>query len=89
QTLTEEELATLEDDTIKLTKGLNIIGLINIQYVIGHDGVYVLEVNPRSSRTVPVLSKITEIPMAQLAMRAIIGEKLTDMGDQEGVQPYA
>ena len=75
QTLTEDEL--------------NIIGLINIQFVIAHDGVYVLEVNPRSSRTVPFLSKITDIPMAQLAMRAIIGEKLTDMGYQEGVQPYA
>lgn len=87
QTLTEDELATLEDYTIKLAKG--IIGLINIQFVIAHDGVYVLEVNPRSSRTVPFLSKITDIPMAQLAMRAIIGEKLTDMGYQEGVQPYA
>ncbi|HFE4837853.1 TPA: carbamoyl-phosphate synthase large subunit [Staphylococcus aureus] len=89
QTLTEDELATLEDYTIKLAKGLNIIGLINIQFVIAHDGVYVLEVNPRSSRTVPFLSKITDIPMAQLAMRGIIGEKLTDMGYQEGVQPYA
>lgn len=89
QTLTEDEIATLEDYTIKLAKGLNIIGLINIQFVIAHDGVYVLEVNPRSSRTVPFLSKITDIPMAQLAMRAIIGEKLTDMGYQEGVQPYA
>nr|WFN99956.1 carbamoyl-phosphate synthase large subunit [Staphylococcus aureus] len=89
QTLTEDELATLEDYTIKLAKGLNIIGLINIQFVIANDGVYVLEVNPRSSRTVPFLSKITDIPMAQLAMRAIIGEKLTDMGYQEGVQPYA
>ncbi len=87
--MTEDELATLEDYTIKLAKGLNIIGLINIQFVIAHDGVYVLEVNPRSSRTVPFLSKITDIPMAQLAMRAIIGEKLTDMGYQEGVQPYA
>lgn len=89
QTLTEDELTTLEDYTIKLAKGLNIIGLINIQFVLAHDGVYVLEVNPRSSRTVPFLSKITDIPMAQLAMRAIIGEKLTDMGYQEGVQPYA
>ncbi|MDN8771576.1 hypothetical protein Q0M81_13850, partial [Staphylococcus aureus] len=57
--------------------------------VIAHDGVYVLEVNPRTSRTVPFLSTITDIPMAQLAMRANIGEKLTDMGNQEVVQPYA
>ncbi len=73
QTLTEDELATLEDYTIKLAKGLNIIGLINIQFVIAHDGVYVLEVNPRLRRTVRS-RKITDIPMAQLAMRAIIGE---------------
>ncbi|PNZ11931.1 carbamoyl-phosphate synthase large subunit [Staphylococcus simiae] len=89
QTLSNEELNTLEDYTIKLAKGLDIIGLINIQFVIAHDGVYVLEVNPRSSRTVPFLSKITNIPMAQLAMKAIMGEKLTAMGYKEGVQPYA
>ncbi|MBH9579826.1 carbamoyl-phosphate synthase large subunit [Staphylococcus felis] len=88
QSLTPEEIDTLESFTIKLAKGLNIIGLINIQFVIAHDGVYVLEVNPRSSRTVPFLSKITEIQMAQLAMRAIMGEKLVDMGFEEGIQPY-
>ncbi|WP_192942914.1 carbamoyl-phosphate synthase large subunit [Staphylococcus cohnii] len=89
QTLTQEELKTLEDYTIRLAKGLNIIGLINIQFVIAHDGVYVLEVNPRASRTVPFLSKITHIQMAQLAMRAIIGKQLTDLGYREGVQPYS
>lgn len=89
QTLTQEELKILEDYTIRLAKGLNIIGLINIQFVIAHDGVYVLEVNPRASRTVPFLSKITHIQMAQLAMRAIIGEQLTDLGYSEGVQPYS
>ncbi|TGQ10485.1 carbamoyl-phosphate synthase large subunit, partial [Mesorhizobium sp. M00.F.Ca.ET.217.01.1.1] len=52
-------------------------------------GVYVLEVNPRASRTVPFLSKITHIQMAQLAMRAIIGEQLTELGYSEGVQPYS
>ncbi len=58
QTLTEDELATLEDYTIKLAKGLNIIGLINIQFVIAHDGVYVLEVNPRSNnRNVTLLEE--------------------------------
>ncbi|REH96801.1 carbamoyl-phosphate synthase large subunit [Staphylococcus felis] len=88
QSLTPEEIDTLESFTIKLAKGLNIIGLINIQFVIAHDGVYALEVNPRSSRTVPFLSKITEIQMAQLAMRAIMGEKLVDMGFEEGIQPY-
>ncbi|EKU50402.1 carbamoyl-phosphate synthase large subunit [Staphylococcus massiliensis] len=88
QTLTEDEINTLEDFTIRLAKGLNIIGLINIQFVLTHDGVYVLEVNPRSSRTVPFLSKITEIPMAQEAMRAIMGHKLADSGYKQGIQPY-
>ncbi|OEK70877.1 carbamoyl-phosphate synthase large subunit [Staphylococcus equorum] len=88
QTLTQQEMDTLEDYTIRLAKGLNIIGLINIQFVIAHDGVFVLEVNPRSSRTVPFLSKITDIQMAQLAMRAIMGEKLVDLGYKAGIQPY-
>ncbi|WP_369040826.1 carbamoyl-phosphate synthase large subunit [Staphylococcus chromogenes] len=88
QTLSQEDIETLEAYTIKLAKGLNVIGLINIQFVLAHDGVYVLEVNPRSSRTVPFLSKITEIQMAQLAMRAIMGEKLQDLGYMQGVQPY-
>ena len=87
-TLTPDEISTLEDYTTKLAKGLDIIGLINIQFVLAHDGMYVLEVNPRSSRTVPFLSKITHIPMAQLAMRAILGEKLSDLGYQPGLQPY-
>lgn len=72
-----------------MAKGLNIKGLINIQFVIAHDGVYVLEVNPRSSRTVPFLSKITDIQMAQLAMRAIMGETLAEMGYKQGIQPYS
>jgi len=88
QTLTQEEMVTLEDYTIRLAKGLNIKGLINIQFVIARDGVFVLEVNPRSSRTVPFLSKITDIQMAQLAMRAIMGEKLVDLGYKAGIQPY-
>ncbi|PNY85116.1 carbamoyl-phosphate synthase large subunit [Staphylococcus agnetis] len=88
QTLSQEDIDTLEAYTVKLAKGLNVIGLINIQFVLAHDGVYVLEVNPRSSRTAPFLSKITEIQMAQLAMRAIMGEKLTDMGFKQGIQPY-
>ena len=89
QTLTQDEINTLEDYTIKLAKGLNIKGLINIQFVIAHDGVYVLEVNPRSSRTVPFLSKITDIQMAQLAMRAIMGETLAEIGFKQGIQPYS
>lgn len=89
QTLSQEDIDTLEDYTIKLAKGLNIVGLINIQFVIAHDGVYVLEVNPRASRTVPFLSKITDIQMAQLAMQAIMGTRLKDLGYKQGVQPYS
>src|SRR5699024_7060675 len=88
QTLTQQEMDILEDYTIRLAKGLNIKGLINIQFVIAQNGVFVLEVNPRSSRTVPFLSKITDIQMAQLAMRAIMGEKLKDLGYKAGIQPY-
>jgi carbamoyl-phosphate synthase large subunit len=62
---------------------------INIQFVIAHDGVYVLEVNPRASRTVPFLSKITDNQMAQLAMQAIMGTRLKDLGYKQGVQPYS
>ena len=67
-----------------MAKGLNIIGLLNIQFVLSQGEVYVLEVNPRSSRTVPFLSKITKIPMANLATKVILGQKLADFGYQEG-----
>lgn len=79
QNITEDQKKVLTDYTIRLAKGLNIVGLLNIQYVISEGEVFVLEVNPRSSRTVPFLSKITEIPMANLAMQAILGEKLKDV----------
>lgn len=74
----------LIDQTIKLAKGLNIVGLLNIQFVLHDNEVYVLEVNPRSSRTVPFLSKITGVPMANLATKAILGTKLTDLGYETG-----
>ncbi|WP_145420360.1 ATP-binding protein, partial [Staphylococcus hominis] len=67
QTLSEEIKAKIAEYTIKLAKGLNIIGLLNIQFVLSKGEVFVLEVNPRSSRTVPFLSKITRKPMANLA----------------------
>lgn len=88
QSLTEEQIATLADYTTRLAHGLEIIGLLNIQFVIADNEVYVLEVNPRSSRTVPFLSKITEVPMANLAMKAILGEKLTAKGYDEGLVPF-
>jgi carbamoyl-phosphate synthase large subunit len=87
QTITEQQKQKLIDQTISLAKGLNIIGLLNIQFVIHQDNIYVLEVNPRSSRTVPFLSKITGVPMADLATKAILGKKLTDYGYSTGYQP--
>lgn len=85
QTISLEEKNKLIEYTIKLAKGLNIIGLINIQYVISNGKVYVLEVNPRSSRTVPFLSKITGISMAKIAMKLILGEKLNNLGYETGI----
>ncbi|TDL98757.1 carbamoyl-phosphate synthase large subunit [Macrococcus brunensis] len=88
QSLSQEHIDTLADYTERLARGLEIIGLLNIQFVIADDKVYVLEVNPRSSRTVPFLSKITEVPMANLAMKAVLGEKLTDKGYTNGLVPF-
>ncbi|MDO4814069.1 MAG: carbamoyl-phosphate synthase large subunit [Gemella sp.] len=85
QSLTQAEKDVLIDYTIRLAKGLNIVGLLNIQYVISKGEVFVLEVNPRSSRTVPFLSKITNVPMAKLAMQAVLGEKLKDKGYETGL----
>ncbi|MGA9213070.1 carbamoyl-phosphate synthase large subunit [Kaistella sp.] len=87
QNINPEQIATLVDYTERLAKGLNVIGLMNIQYVLYQGGVYVIEVNPRSSRTVPFLSKITEIPMANLATKVILGQKLKDLGYKNGLAP--
>lgn len=85
QTLTAELKEKLVDYTIRLAKGLNIIGLLNIQFVVSNNEPYVLEVNPRSSRTVPFLSKITQIPMANLATKVILGQSLTELGYETGL----
>lgn len=83
QSLTEDIKKKIEQYTIALAKGLNIVGLLNIQFVLSQGEVYVLEVNPRSSRTVPFLSKITGIPMANLATKVILGQKLAAFGYTE------
>jgi carbamoyl-phosphate synthase large subunit len=75
------------DMTIKIARAMNVVGMINIQFVIYKDEVYVIEVNPRSSRTVPFLSKITNVPMANLATRAILGQSLAQLGYQTGLWP--
>ena len=87
QTLSPEQIQTIEDYTKRLAIGLNCVGMMNIQFVIHDDQVYVIEVNPRASRTVPFLSKVTGIPMAQVATRAILGEDLVEMGYPNGLYP--
>lgn len=87
QSLTEKQKEVIIDYTTRLAKGLNIIGLLNIQYVISNDEVYVIEVNPRSSRTVPFLSKITNVPMANLATKVILGHSLESQGYEAGLVP--
>ncbi|RQP14273.1 MAG: carbamoyl-phosphate synthase large subunit, partial [Chryseobacterium sp.] len=87
QNITAGEIERLVDYTQRLAKGLNVVGLMNIQYVLFGGEVYVIEVNPRASRTVPFLSKITGVPMANLATKAILGAKLKDLGYQNGLVP--
>lgn len=75
--------------TEKLARALNVVGLINIQFVLHDNELYVIEVNPRSSRTVPYISKVTNIPMVKIATGCIMGKKLTDYGYGTGLMPNA
>lgn len=86
QSLSDEIIDTIVDYTRKLAKSLHVIGLINIQFIVTEDGVYVIEVNPRSSRTVPYISKVTSIPIVDLATHVILGAKITDLGYGYGLQ---
>ncbi|WP_027340332.1 carbamoyl-phosphate synthase large subunit [Halonatronum saccharophilum] len=87
QTLSDELEEKLEDYTARLARGLNVKGLVNIQYVLDGDEIYVIEVNPRSSRTIPYLSKVTGVPMVKLATKALLGQRLKDQGYQLGLYP--
>ncbi|TCP55929.1 carbamoyl-phosphate synthase large subunit [Tumebacillus sp. BK434] len=87
QSLSEAVTATLVAYTQNIAKALGIIGLLNIQFVLANDSVYVLEANPRASRTVPILSKVTGVPMVELAVRAQCGERLADCGYGIGLYP--
>jgi carbamoyl-phosphate synthase large subunit len=87
QTVSKKLQDELVDITVRIAKALDVKGLVNIQFVIYQDEVYVIEVNPRSSRTVPFLSKVTNIPMANVATRVILGQKLSDMGYETGLWP--
>ncbi|SET30905.1 carbamoyl-phosphate synthase large subunit [Oceanobacillus limi] len=75
------------DASIKIANALKVKGLINIQFIISEEDVYVLEVNPRASRTIPFLSKITGVTMANIATQCILGKKLADLGYQSGILP--
>lgn len=79
-TIEERHKKTILEYTRKLSKELAVVGLVNIQFVLYNDEIYVIEVNPRSSRTIPYISKITGVPMVDLATRCMFGEKLRDMG---------
>ena len=79
----------ITDYTEKLAQALHVVGLINIQFIVMNDEVYVIEVNPRSSRTVPYISKVTGIPIVDLATKVIIGNTLKGMGYTPGLQPEA
>jgi carbamoyl-phosphate synthase large subunit len=80
-------LADIIDYTVRIARHLRLRGLVNVQYVIHRAKVYVLEVNPRASRTVPFLSKVTGVPMVDMATRVMLGEKLTDLGWSTGLLP--
>ncbi|MCY6369671.1 carbamoyl-phosphate synthase (glutamine-hydrolyzing) large subunit [Clostridium ganghwense] len=77
-TLSKETINKLVENTKKIAKELNVIGLVNIQYVFDGKDIYVIEVNPRASRTVPILSKVTGVPMVNIAVQTMLGVKLKD-----------
>ncbi|MGL4820851.1 MAG: ATP-grasp domain-containing protein, partial [Bacilli bacterium] len=87
QSISESVKRQVIDYTTTLAKGLNIIGLLNIQFVVYKEEVFVIEVNPRSSRTVPFLSKITGVPMANIATKVILGQSLVAQGYGTGYHP--
>ena len=89
QNLSQKIRATIINYTGKLARELNVIGLVNIQYVVYKGEVYVIEVNPRSSRTVPYISKVTGVPMVDLATKIMLGAKLADLGYGTGLYPHA
>jgi len=79
-TIPQRHIDTIEEYTRRIAVEMGVVGLMNIQYAIAEDRVYILEANPRASRTVPLVSKVCNIPMSRLAVRVMLGEKLKDMG---------
>ena len=88
-TISEKAKETLVEYTGRLAKALHVVGMINIQFIAMGDDIYVIEVNPRSSRTVPYISKVTGIPIVDLAAKIIMGETIKGMGYTPGLAPTA
>ena len=88
-TISEPVKEMIVEYTKRLAQALHVIGLINIQFIVMDEQVYVIEVNPRSSRTVPYISKVTGIPIVDLATKVIIGETIRGMGYEPGLAPVA
>ncbi|HEY5266253.1 MAG TPA: carbamoyl-phosphate synthase large subunit, partial [Acidimicrobiales bacterium] len=86
QTLSSEVIATLHEHTVKIAHALGVVGLINVQYAVKNEEVFVLEANPRASRTVPFVAKATGVPLAQVAVRVMLGQSLKTLR-AEGVVP--
>lgn len=87
RTLAVRDQEAIVDYTIRMARALGVVGLMNVQYVVHAGKVYVLEVNPRASRTVPFISKVTGVPLVALATRAMLGMKLADQGYRTGLLP--
>ncbi|MGB2814782.1 MAG: carbamoyl-phosphate synthase large subunit [Dehalococcoidales bacterium] len=86
--LSPEHIATINEYTKKIAKELNVVGLMNIQYAIASNMVYVLEANPRASRTVPLVSKVCNVSMAHIATQLMLGQKLSEIGLKPRVIPH-
>jgi len=89
QSLSDKVKETIAEYTKRLAKALHVVGLINVQFIAVGDEVYIIEANPRSSRTVPYISKVTGIPIVDLAAQVMMGKKLKDLGYTPGLQPEA
>ena len=89
QSISEKAKALIVEYTRRLASSLHVLGMINIQFIVYKEDVYVIEVNPRSSRTVPYISKVTGIPIVPLATKVILGHKIKDLGYEPGLQREA
>ena len=89
QSISQKTKETLVEYTRRLARALHVKGMINIQFIVSGEDVYVIEVNPRSSRTVPYISKVTGIPIVPLATQVICGHKIKELGYKPGLQPEA